>query len=188
VCRGDEDLRREVESLLGVSGDILELPALDVAANLLAGIESPLLADGSVNPLRFSVGTRLGPYKILALIGKGGMGDVYRARDSRLGRDVAIKVSAERFSEKFERAAQAIAALNHPNICTLYDVGPNYLVAEFVGGETLANRLQRGGMPLEEALTIAGPRRGTPRQPRRLCGEFLRRNSAAPGGSKVTGR
>jgi serine/threonine protein kinase len=65
-------------------------------------------------------GTRLGPYEILATLGSGGMGAVYRARDSRLGRDVAIKVSAERFSDRFEREARAIAALNHPNICTLH--------------------------------------------------------------------
>jgi serine/threonine protein kinase len=69
-------------------------------------------------------GTKLGPYEIVALIGKGGMGEVYRARDPRLGRDVAIKVSAARFSERFEREARLIASLNHPNICTLYDVGP----------------------------------------------------------------
>src|SRR6202521_998135 len=68
-----------------------------------------------------SAGTKLGPYEILAPIGKGGMGEVWKARDTRLGRDVAIKISAEQFSERFERRAQAIAALNHPNICTLHD-------------------------------------------------------------------
>ena len=73
-------------------------------------------------------GTRLGPYEILAPIGAGGMGEVYRAHDPRLGRDVAIKVSAEHFSERFEREARSIAQLNHPNICQIYDVGPNYLV------------------------------------------------------------
>jgi Protein kinase domain len=69
-------------------------------------------------------GTRLGPYEILAPIGAGGMGEVYRARDTRLDRTVAIKVAGEKFSERFEREARAVAALNHPNICTLYDVGP----------------------------------------------------------------
>ena len=75
-----------------------------------------------------SVGDKLGPYEILAPIGAGGMGEVYRAHDPRLRRDVAIKISAAQFTERFEREAQMIAALNHPNICTLYDVGPNYLV------------------------------------------------------------
>src|ERR1700692_4948758 len=94
-----------------------------------------------------ATGTRLGPYEILAPIGAGGMGEVYRARDTRLGRDVAIKVSKEQFSERFEREARAVAALNHPNICHLYDVGPNYLVMELVEGETL-----RGPLPLKKAI------------------------------------
>src|SRR6186713_450479 len=100
-------------------------------------------------------GERLGPYEILSMLGKGGMGEVYRARDTRLGREVAIKVSAHEFSERFEREARAVAALNHPNICTLYDVGPNYLVMEVVEGPTLADRIKRGAMPLEEALGTA---------------------------------
>ena len=97
-----------------------------------------------------NTGDKLGPYEIVSLIGKGGMGEVYRARDPRLGRDVAIKVSAARFSERFEREARAVAALNHPNICTLYDVGPNYLVMEYIEGES-----PKGPMPLDEALRIA---------------------------------
>ena len=96
-------------------------------------------------------GERLGPYEIVSPIGSGGMGTVYRARDTRLGRDVAIKVSEERFSERFEREARAIAALNHPNICHLYDVGPNYLVMELVEGESPA-----GPLPLDDVLRIAG--------------------------------
>ena len=100
-------------------------------------------------------GDKLGPYEILAPIGKGGMGEVYRAHDPRLNRDVAIKVSAERFSERFEREAKAIAALNHPNVCTLYDVGPNYLVMELVEGPTLAERISAGAIPLEESLKVA---------------------------------
>src|SRR3990172_1870864 len=100
-------------------------------------------------------GSKLGPYEILAPIGAGGMGEVYRARDPRVGRDVGIKVSAERFAERFEREARAIAALNHPNICTLFDVGPNYLVMELVEGPTLAERISQGPIPLEETLTIA---------------------------------
>jgi len=83
------------------------------------------------------------------------MGEVYRAHDTRLRRDVAVKVSAERFSERFEKEARAIASLNHPNVCTLHDVGPNYLVMELVEGETLAERIRQGPLPLEEALNIA---------------------------------
>src|ERR1700757_961968 len=93
---------------------------------------------------------RLGPYEIVALIGAGGMGEVYRARDSRVGREVAIKVSADRFTERFERAAKVISLLNHPNICTLFDVGPNYLVMELVEGDA-----PKGPLPLDEALRIA---------------------------------
>jgi Tol biopolymer transport system component/tRNA A-37 threonylcarbamoyl transferase component Bud32 len=107
-----------------------------------------------------TIGSRVGPYHITAEIGAGGMGVVYRAHDSRLGRDVAVKVSAERFSERFEREARAVAALNHPNICTLHDVGPDYLVMELVEGETLADVLAQRprlspGLPLDETLRIA---------------------------------
>jgi eukaryotic-like serine/threonine-protein kinase len=97
----------------------------------------------------------LGPYEIAALIGSGGMGEVYRARDTRLDRSVAVKVCDEQFSERFEREAHAISALNHPHICTLYDVGPNYLVMELVEGPTLADRLSGGPMPMAEALPVA---------------------------------
>jgi serine/threonine protein kinase len=95
-----------------------------------------------------SVGERLGPYEILAPIGKGGMGEGWKARDTRLDRFVAIKVSQEKFSERFEREARAVAALSHPHICTLYDVGPNYLVMEFVEGVPL-----KGPLPLDQALS-----------------------------------
>ena len=102
-----------------------------------------------------SPGTQLGPYRVEAPIGAGGMGQVYEATDTRLRRPVAIKTSQERFSERFEREARAIAALAHPHICTLYDVGPDYLVMELVQGETLAQRLARGPLPPDEALEIA---------------------------------
>jgi serine/threonine protein kinase len=85
-------------------------------------------------------GQRLGPYEILAKLGEGGMGDVYRARDTRLDRTVALKVSKADFTDRFEREARAVAALNHPNICTLHDVGPNYLVMELVEGVPLAGQ------------------------------------------------
>jgi serine/threonine protein kinase len=78
----------------------------------------------------FSAGEKLGPYELLAPIGAGGMGEVYKDRDTRLDRIVAVKISKEDFSERFEREARAVAALNHPHICALYDVGPNYLVME----------------------------------------------------------
>jgi Tol biopolymer transport system component len=95
-------------------------------------------------------GTQLGPYDILAPIGAGGMGEVFRARDNRLDRLVAIKISHENFSERVEYEARAIAALNHPNICQIYDVGPNYLVMEYIEGES-----PKGPMPLDDALGIA---------------------------------
>ena len=94
-------------------------------------------------------GSHLGPYEIGSLLGAGGMGEVYRARDPRTGRDVAVKVSGAQFSERFDREVRAIAALNHPNICHLYDVGPNYLVMELVEGESL-----KGPLPVDEALRI----------------------------------
>src|SRR5258706_9796188 len=96
-----------------------------------------------------SAGTKLGPYEILAPICAGGMGEVYRAHDSRLNRDVAIKVSNAQFSERFTREARAIAALNHTNICHLYDVGPDCLVMEYVEGQDL-----RGPMDFDDALPI----------------------------------
>ena len=102
-----------------------------------------------------SVGDKLGPYEILTSIGAGGMGEVYRARDPRMGREVAIKLSDERFSDRFSREVHAVAALNHPNICHLYDVGPDYLVMELVDGPTLEQRIKQGALPLDEALRIA---------------------------------
>ncbi len=96
--------------------------------------------------------SRIGPYTIENLLGEGGMGQVFRAHDSRLGRPVAIKIVREEFTDRFEREAHAIAALNHPNVCTLYDVGPNFLAMEFVEGESLAARLARGKLSLERTL------------------------------------
>src|SRR5690242_10964106 len=101
--------------------------------------------------MSLAAGTNLGPYQILEPIGAGGMGEVYRARDPRVGREVAIKVSSQEFSERFEREARAIAQLNHPHICQLYDVGPNYLVMELVEGVPL-----KGPVPVGKAVEYAG--------------------------------
>lgn len=110
-------------------------------------------------------GTRLGPHEIVAPAGAGGMGEVYRARDTRLDRTVAIKVmpshvaATPELRERFEREARTIASLNHPHICTLHDVGKqdgiDYLVMEYLEGETLAERLHRGALPLDQALQYA---------------------------------
>src|SRR6516162_8542963 len=107
-------------------------------------------------------GTHLGPYEITTPLGAGGMGEVYRARDTRLDRSVAIKILPQEVSsdpvrkQRFEREAKTISSLNHPNICTLHDIGSQdgieYLVMECVEGETLAKRLERGPLPLEQVL------------------------------------
>ena len=107
-------------------------------------------------------GTKLGPYEITGAIGSGGMGEVYRAKDTRLDRVIAIKVlpdhlaSRAELRERFEREAKTIASLNHPHICTLYDIGQHggtdYLVMEYLEGETLAERLKKGPLPLEQVL------------------------------------
>src|SRR5262249_40438035 len=112
--------------------------------------------------MTLSAGRRLGPYEILAPLGAGGMGDVYRARDTRLGRDVAVKVLSDRLGsspelrQRFEREAKTISALNHPHICTLHDVGRqdgiDYLVMELVEGEALLDRLKKGPLPTELVL------------------------------------
>ena len=96
-------------------------------------------------------GTRLGPYEIVSPVGAGGMGDVYKARDTRLERTVAVKVAKEAFEERFRNEALAVAALNHPHICTLFDVGPDYLVMEYVEGKAL-----RGPLPVADVLRLAG--------------------------------
>jgi Tol biopolymer transport system component/predicted Ser/Thr protein kinase len=103
--------------------------------------------------------TRLGPYEVIALLGAGGMGEVYEARDTRLDRTVAIKICKGRFTERFEREARAISSLNHQHICALYDIGrqdsAEFLVMEYLEGETLEARLRKGALPMEEALRIA---------------------------------
>ncbi len=115
--------------------------------------------------MALAAGTKLGPYEIAAPLGAGGMGEVYRARDTRLNRTVAIKVLPDhlgdsvKLRERFDREARTIASLNHPHICTLYDIGredgTDYLVMEYVEGETLAARLRRGPLPVEQVLQYA---------------------------------
>src|ERR1700733_3501266 len=117
---------------------------------------------GEPAPAHLGPGVRLGPYQLEALLGEGGMGQVFRARDTRLGRPVAIKMihaeAAQRldFRIRFQREARATAALNHPHICVLYDVGEqqgaSYLVMEYVEGQTLASRLREGPLPLDQLL------------------------------------
>jgi serine/threonine protein kinase len=112
--------------------------------------------------MQLSAGVRLGPYEILDTLGAGGMGEVYRARDTRLERTVAIKILPAHLScdpvrkQRFEREAKTISSLNHPHICVLHDIGSqdgvDYLVMECVEGETLAKRLEKGPLPLEQVL------------------------------------
>src|SRR5689334_14459056 len=143
LARADPHLRREVESLLAQeSGKTpLDRPAWEGATSLLTAIAAAL-----------TPGTQLGPYKIEGPLAAGGMGEVFRGVDTRLGRSVAVKTSREQFSERFNREARAISSLNHPHICTLYDVGPNYLVMELCEGETLAARLKRGKLSIDDTL------------------------------------
>ncbi len=145
ACDGDEELRQEVTSLIAFNTRpvIVDEPAYEIAADLLEG-------DFDLPP-----GTTIGPYRIEARIGAGGMGSVYRAVDSRLHRPVAIKVCEAEWSERFEREAKAVAALNHPNVCTLHDIGPNYLVMELLEGPTLADRIRQGPISFAEAMAIA---------------------------------
>jgi serine/threonine protein kinase len=115
--------------------------------------------------MSLSPGVRLGPYEVTGPIGAGGMGEVYKARDTRLDRTVAIKVLPAQFAadplfrERFEREAKAISQLSHPHICTLHDVGRedgiDYLVMEYLEGQSLAHRLYKGALPLDQALRYA---------------------------------
>ncbi len=141
LAQTEPELRREIASLLAqrTGGEFLDRPAVQNAPELLV--------DSTVTLL--SAGACLGRYRIESKLGEGGMGEVFRAVDTRLGRAVAIKTTREQFSARFEREARAISALNHRNICTLYDVGPNYLVMELVEGETIAHRLKQGPMAAE---------------------------------------
>jgi len=161
-CGGDEALRQEVESLLAWDD-----------ARAESFLDSPVLVrvdDAMV--MKNLEGQRIGPYQLASKIGAGGMGEVYKARDTRLDRTVAIKVLTAHLAadpharERFQREARAVAALNHPHICTLHDVGSqdpstgsgpamDFLVMEYLDGETLAERLAKGPLPLDRALQYA---------------------------------
>jgi Tol biopolymer transport system component/predicted Ser/Thr protein kinase len=140
----DSDLRSAVEAIFAQEGSALDHPAWEGHASLLQTVTV------------FSVGMLLGPYKIERKIGEGGMGEVYRATDTRLARAVAIKTCRHEFDERFQREARAIASLNHRHICSLYDAGPNYLVMELLEGETLAEKLKRGPLSIEQTLVRGG--------------------------------
>ncbi|MSO23788.1 MAG: serine/threonine-protein kinase [Acidobacteria bacterium] len=156
ACGEDGELRREVESLLAYdqqAQQFIDRPALQVTAEKLAG-EPPSL-----------IGRKLGPYQIQGVLGAGGMGEVYKAKDTRLNRTVAIKVLPRLLSERadlrqrFEREARAIASLDHPHICALYDVGhegaTDFLVMQYLDGETLSQRLRKGALPTAEVMRYA---------------------------------
>jgi serine/threonine protein kinase/WD40 repeat protein len=157
ACNGDLALRHEVESLLGYeaeAGPFLEEPALELAGRWLAEHPGPSL-----------VGQRLGSYEIVSLLGAGGMGVVYRARDVRIDREVAVKVMPEAYARnpdrvrRFHFEARAAGALNHPNVLAIYDVGEHdgapYLVTELLEGESLASRLRQGPLPVRKAVDVA---------------------------------
>ena len=137
----DPQIRAHVERMLSADDSATFFDASAVAAPV---------ADAIVP------GRQLGPYRIDATIGLGGMGQVFRATDTRLDRVVAIKTAHLPFDPRFRREVRAIAALNHPNVCTLHDVGSNYLVMEFCDGETLAARIKRGKLSVEETIRFGG--------------------------------
>jgi serine/threonine protein kinase len=141
VCGKDGELLRNVLALLAQDSGAgpMETPVIELAASLL-------------NDTRWTAGTKVGPYQIVGRLGQGGMAEVFEARDTRLGRNVAVKIAHAEFTGRFQREALAISALNHPHICTLYDVGSNYLVMELVEGETLTRHLSRGRLPMELVL------------------------------------
>ena len=156
ACGDDKEFRQELESLLASdpkAGSFLERPTVETVAT---GVPEDLA--------RSLVGRQLGWYEILSLLGVGGMGEVYRARDTKLNREIAIKVLPSAFAQdsdrlaRFQREARMLASLNHPNIAAIYGLeeldGVRYLVLELVPGETLAQRLERHPLAVREALEI----------------------------------
>jgi serine/threonine-protein kinase len=163
ACAGDDELRHDVERLLAArpaAASFLEQPALQEVAHEFAATAAP-----SHQGNQDWIGREIGNYQFVSLVGAGGMGEVYRARDTKLKREVAIKVIPDEFSRdperisRFQREAELLASLNHPNIAAIYDHqelnGSRFLILEMVPGETLADRIRRGPIPVEEALKIA---------------------------------
>jgi len=157
ACAGDEELRREVESLLASheqASKFIEAPALEVAAKEIAKKQT-----------RSMIGSMIGSYKIVALLGAGGMGEVYKAKDTRLGREVAVKILPSVFStdadrlRRFEQEARAAGKLNHPNVLAIYDFGIHdgspYMVSELLEGETLRDRMKGTALPPRKAIEYA---------------------------------
>jgi serine/threonine protein kinase/TolB-like protein len=172
ACPSDEELRSEVAALLASddkAAGFMEVPAVELAAKALASDKrAGERANGSSphgSSMTLTAGMRLGPYEVLTLSGAGGMGEVYRARDTRLGRDVALKVIAPRLlgdpslRRRFEREARAASVLNHPSIVTVYDVGDSagvsWIAMEWVEGRTLRQAISDGPLPIHDALSIA---------------------------------
>src|SRR5262245_17524314 len=169
ACAGDDELRREISSLLahdGLVGSLIAAPALADAAQLL--VDDPLMESTATQPEAPAVAKEIGPYKLQTLLGKGGMGEVHLALDTRLNRKVAVKLLPAEFTQdaervrRFKQEARAASALNHPNVITLYDIGEaasaHYLVMEYVEGETLRRRMAAAPqrmMKSVEALELA---------------------------------
>jgi eukaryotic-like serine/threonine-protein kinase len=162
ACADDAELRHEVESLLAHENRaecFIETRALDVAARMMAA--------GGADPLTHK---RIGPYEVLSLLNRGGMGEVYLAHDARLGRKVALKLLPAEFTKdegrlrRFEQEARAASALNHPNIITIYEVGEadgvHFIATEFIDGHTLRQHLHEGRMPVREVLAVGAQAAG----------------------------
>jgi eukaryotic-like serine/threonine-protein kinase len=168
ACAGDDELRREVESLLAAhanAGTFLQAPAVKVAAREIVADEFTSTVAAKLPAAPQLIGQELANYKIISLLGKGGMGEVYLAEDSRLQRKVALKLLTPQFTNdadrvrRFEREARAVSSLNHPNIVTIFDIGQagalHFIATEFIEGRTLRELIRNGRMNLDEALEVA---------------------------------
>src|SRR5262245_9741368 len=168
ACAGDTDLRREVETLLAAhanAGTFLQAPAIKVAAKIIVADEFTSTVAAKLPAAPQLIGHEFANYKIISLLVKGGMGEVYLAEDARLQRKVALKLLAPQFTNdadrvrRFDREARAISSLNHPNIVTVFDIGQagalHFIAIEFIEGRTLRELIRDGRMKLGEALEVA---------------------------------